>query len=152
MGAILTEDVRFKIALLSKAENLDRMEKSIVNKGLSVIKKATKQNLKSDFPQAFRRNPKYSDTMADAIMSSVQPWGDEMVGKVHVLGKKTTTSGTFRLRFFEQGTEARYKKSGAYSGHIEPLYFFQSAVESTGDEVELVMQQEFDKQIDKIIG
>ena len=147
----LTEDIRWKIFEICKAENLDRIERGIVNKGLNVIKKQTKSNLRASFPAAFHKSPYYTDTISEGVMSSVQPRGQEMLGKVHVLGKKTTTSQTYKLRFFEGGTKERYKKTGEYAGKIEARNFFSNAVESTSNDVENAMQDEFEKQMNKIL-
>ena len=78
----LTEDIRWKIFEICKAENLDRIERGIVNKGLTVIKKQTKSNLRASFPAAFHKSPYYTDTISEGVMSSVQPRGQEMLGKV----------------------------------------------------------------------
>lgn len=147
----IEENITRTLQNLTKKTNLDKVEKAVVNKGLSLIKKQTKTNLRAVLPNAFRKSPLYVDTMADAIRSSVEVHQYGVLGKAHVMGKKSTGSGTFRLRFFEGGTVERIKKNGAKSGRIEPLNFFANAVSQTSGELDSVMQTEFDKQIDKIL-
>ena len=147
----ITENISDIINKLRKEANIEKIEKSVVNKGLSLIKKQTKTNLRASFPAAFRRSPLYIDTMSEGVRSSLDVHAYGVLGKVHVMGKKSAGSGTFRLRFFEGGTKDRYRKNGAFSGHIDPMHFFSDAVSQTEGQVDTEMEKEFDKQIYKII-
>ena len=72
-------------------------------------------------------------------MSKIKVEGDTVTTKVHVLGVRSSGSGTYRARFFEGGTQPRettedytdslgrtYKK-GKPLGRIKALNYFQQA-------------------------
>ena len=82
----------------------------------------------------------FKDKLIDAVrVSKIKVEGDEIKTAVHVLGVRSSGSGTYRARFFEGGTQARetskeytdslgrtYKK-GKPLGRIKALNFFQKA-------------------------
>ena len=73
----------------------------------------------------------YKDKLIDAVrVSRVQSSGDEVTTKVHIMGVRSSGSGTFRARFFEGGTKERQSKSGKKLGKIEALNFFAKAENS----------------------
>lgn len=50
------------------------------------------------------------------------------VGVISILGNRKTNDGTWRLRFFECGTQKRYNKAnGKYLGQITPRWFFRNS-------------------------
>lgn len=82
----------------------------------------------------------FKDKLIDAVrVSKIKVEGDEIKTAVHVLGVRSSGSGTYRARFFEGGTQPRetskeytdslgrtYKK-GKPLGRIKALNFFQKA-------------------------
>lgn len=126
------------------------MQKKVLRKAGNVVKKDAKAKLRQSLPNASKRNPKYSDTLLDAIRVSV--WEDDKgaYSKVHTMGSKSKTSGTFRARFFEGGTVVRQTKGGKNRGAISPLNFFGSAITSTKGEVESTIDRELTKAIQEI--
>lgn len=104
-------------------------------------KEATKNYFKSLLPASSRSSQHgYKDKLIDAIrVSKIKVEGNEVRTKVHVLGIRSSSSGTYRARFFEGGTEPRetkreytdslgrtYKK-GKPLGRIKALNYFQKA-------------------------
>ena len=96
-------------------------------------KKTVKDFFTGAMPVATRPSQSgYKDKLIDAVrVSKVQSTGDEVTTKVHIMGVRSSGSGTFRARFFEGGTKERVsKKTGQKLGKIEALNFFQKAENS----------------------
>lgn len=104
-------------------------------------KETAKNYFKSSMPSAARGSQHgYKDKLIDALrISKIKVEGDTVSTKVHVLGVRSSGSGTFRARYFEGGTQSRetskeytdslgrtYKK-GKPLGHIKALNYFQQA-------------------------
>ena len=87
-----------------------RYFKRALTRGAIVLKDRTRQNLQSVLPASSNHNPKYNDTLQDAIRNSKVSI-DHVT--VHILGTRNSGSGTFRTRFFEGGTKSgtRYQKT-----------------------------------------
>ena len=95
-------------------------------------KKTVKDFFTGAMPVATRPSQSgYKDKLIDAVrVSKVQSTGDEVTTKVHIMGVRSSGSGTFRARFFEGGTKERVSKSGKKLGKIEALNFFAKAENS----------------------
>lgn len=95
-------------------------------------KKTVKDFFTGAMPVATRPSQSgYKDKLIDAVrVSKVQSTGDEVTTKVHIMGVRSSGSGTFRARFFEGGTKERQSKSGKKLGKIEALNFFAKAENS----------------------
>ena len=136
------------------AENGPRYYKAALMAGAQVLKDKTKENLISMIPASTNRNPKYNDTLVDAIRNG--PLAQDHV-KVHVLGTRAKGSGTYRTRFFENGTRDRYQKSyrgvklkdKRFLGKITPKNFFSSAITSEQQNILAAMQQVLDNFMQK---
>lgn len=126
------------------------MQKKALRKAGNVVKKDAKSKLRQSLPNASKRNPLYSDTLLDAIRVSVWEDGNGAYSKVHTMGSKKKTSGTFRARFFEGGTVVRQTKESKNRGALSPINFFSSAVSSTKGEVESTIDKELSKAIQDI--
>lgn len=115
-----------------------------------------RESLISSVPKATTHNPKYDDTLADAIAFTRV---DGASTTVHALGNRKKGSGTFRTRFFEGGTKDRYQKSYAgvklkkkrNLGHIGPTHFFSKAVEANRNYVVQLMDEVISKYVKQII-
>lgn len=126
------------------------MQKKVLRKAGNVVKKDAKAKLRQSLPKASKRNPKYSDTLLDAIRVSVWEDNTGAYSKVHTMGSRKKTSGTFRARFFEGGTIVRQTKDGKNRGALSPLNFFGSAVTSTKAEVQSTIDTELSRAIQEI--
>lgn len=147
-----THEFDEKIARISKYEDIDKIEKKALRKGLNEIRKTAKSNLRKVLPNASKKSNMYDDTLISGVMQSVINEGHEIIGKVHVMGSRRKTSGTFRLRFFEGGTVERVKKStGARTGSIKPLYFFQGAISSSEGAAMTAIEETWDSEIEKLL-
>ncbi len=127
---------------------------SALRKGANIIKKQTQTSLKSTGIAYGKQNPKYIDKLIDGIrVTSVKD--DDTVG-VHIMGSRSTGSGTFRLRFFEKGTKERYAKTYNGSplkkkrrlGKIKSYRFFNSAITTSKNEAIHAMTEQLTKCID----
>lgn len=108
--------------------------KTALRKSAQILIKQTKSNLKSVVNNSTKKSAKYGKSLQSGIKYKVNKDGTE--AKVHIMGD-------FRLKFFEDGTKARYtqghriigysgkslKRSGkgGYKGSIIGKYFFKSA-------------------------
>ena len=81
------------------------VKRRALTKAGNAIKKDAKQIFKSKLPKATHRGSKYSDRLIDAVRSSkIKNNGiGELRLKVHTMGARKPSSGTFRARFFEGG-------------------------------------------------
>lgn len=126
------------------------VQKKALRKAANVVKKDARARLRQALPNASKKNPKYSDTLLDAIRVSVWEDGNGAYSKVHTMGSRKSTSGTFRARFFEGGTVVRQTKEGKNRGALSQLNFFGSALNSTKGEVESTIDRELTKAIQEI--
>ena len=109
------------------------LEKKALYRGAYLLRDKIRQSLVTAVPKATERNPKYIDTLVDAVgFSRVD--GASLV--VNAMGTRKRGSGTYRTRFFEDGTVKRYQKKingirlkkKKSVGKIDPYNFFKSAV------------------------
>ena len=139
-----------------------------MNKAVRTIKNTTRKLIKSLFPNATKEtNSKYSDTIIEGARVSKYRESSlvgEAVAGVHVMGLRKKGSGTFRLRFFEGGTDKRFTKDykrknkknggmhhvkGHYTGSIKGKGFFSSAVNSELGKAGSIIEAELIKAIEK---
>ena len=126
------------------------LQRTALRKAANVLRTDARKKLRKELPSATRSKGKYSDTLISAIRTSVKEGKDGMDAKVHIMGSRSKTSGTFRTRFFEGGTVERKTKKGYSRGKIKPLYFFQNAIDATKNKVESTLDSELSKTIQKI--
>lgn len=137
-------------------DNGKRYFQRALYRGAGVLKDKTRQNLQSLLPASSNHNPKYTDTLQDAIRNT-HTEGDVIT--IHILGTRDSGSGTYRTRFFEGGTKegTRYQKTRngkrlkkkKFVGRLGALGFFSSAVSSSGGEVMNAMQQAINEMMDE---
>lgn len=116
-------------------EQLPRAEKRALYRAAYFLRDKIRQSLTSSLPKATNRNPKYSDTLIDAIGFTKV---DGASLNINAMGNRKKTSGTYRTRFFENDTRDRYQKSykgqklkkKRFLGHITGTHFFRNAVEA----------------------
>ena len=97
---INTEDLEKILDQLSGKEMMTAQRRALSRAG-RLLYKAAKQNAASSVPKVRQPNPKYTDTMYEGVRMSVTQGDDfKWYFKVHILGTRKKTSGTFRLRFF----------------------------------------------------
>ncbi len=79
----------------------------------------------------------YSSPLIDGIKAYM--WHDLPVGVVHILGNTSTNDGTWRLRFFENGTKERFTRKGFSRGKITGTNFFEEAIQGKKAVVESII-------------
>lgn len=126
------------------------IQRKVLRKAANVLRTDARSKFRKELPSASRKSKKYSDSLIKAIMTSVKEGDEGIDAKVHIMGSRSKTSGTFRTRFFEGGTEARQTKKGYNRGKIKPLNFFQSAVDATRNKVQSTLDSELSKTIQEI--
>lgn len=130
-------------------ENAQRAERAMIRAAAQRLYKQTESNIRSLFPNSTNRNPNYNDTIAEGLRMRIGKNTEyETEAIVHVMGTPKSGSQTYKLRFFEGGTKERIK--GHSRGRIEPMNFFQSAVNQTNGEVQDIMRNELEKYLEKI--
>lgn len=114
---------------------LPRAEKRALYKAAYFLRDKLRQSLSSKLPKATERNPKYSDTLVDAIGFTKV---DGASININAMGNKKPKSGTYRTRFFENDTKDRYQKTyrgeklkkKRFLGHITGNHFFANTVDA----------------------
>lgn len=114
-------------------EELPRAERRALYRAAYYLRSKIRESLSSAIPKATQSNPKYNDTLVDAVGFSKV---DGASLNINAMGNRKKGSGTFRTRFFEAGTKDRYQKSRngvklqkkKYIGKIKPTWFFHKAV------------------------
>ena len=115
------------------AKEMPNIEKRALYRAAYFLRDKIRESLISAVPKATQKNPKYIDTLVDAVGFSRV---DGASTTINAMGTRKTGSGTYRTRFFEDGTVKRYhkKRNGIrlkkkkYIGFIKPTRFFASAV------------------------
>ncbi len=135
------------------AKEMPNIEKRALYHAAYFLRDKIRQSLVSAVPKATQKNPKYNDTLVDAVgFSRVD--GASLV--VNAMGTRKTGSGTYRTRFFEEGTVKRYQKKRngiklkrkKYIGYIKPTKFFKSAVQANKDAAVKMMEDVITEYVD----
>lgn len=147
---------------LSGKEMMKAQKRSLSRAG-RLLYKQTRRNVSTLVPKPRVPNPKYSDTLYDAVRMGVYEDSNfKWFLKVHILGSRKKTSGTFRLRFFEGGTVPRKTKNtytdrlgrtypaGQNRGRLNPRNFFSAAISTKQNEVIEAIQTNIIEEIEKI--
>ena len=80
-------------------------EKRALYRAAYFLRDKIRESLSTKLPKANVRSEKYSDTLIDAIGFSKV---DGASLNVNAMGNRKKRSGTYRTRFFEEGTVNRY--------------------------------------------
>ena len=123
------------------SEQAEDLYKRALGSVAAQYKETVKTSFQNELPAATRHSQSgYKDRLIDAVrVSKVQSDSEGVKTKVHIMGVKSSGSGTYRAHFFEGGTEPRetkreytdslgrtYKK-GKPLGRIKALNYFQKA-------------------------
>ena len=135
------------------AKEMPNIEKRALYKAAYFLREKIQQSLISAVPKATQKNPKYIDTLVDAVGFSRV---DGASTTINAMGTRKTGSGTYRTRFFEEGTVKRYhkKRNGIklkkkkYIGLIKPTHFFSSAVNANKDAAVKLMEDVLTEYVD----
>lgn len=125
------------------------VEKKALRKAANELRKEARSNLRRALPNANKKG-RYKDTLVQGVLSSTYEVSEGMEAKVHIMGIRDSSSGTFRTRFFETGIVQRKTKKGYNRGKIKPINFFGSAIDATKDRVISTLDEELSKAIQKI--
>lgn len=94
---------------------------------LNIVKKQALQNLRGVInPKMIGKKDKWGNSFRTSITTKVYKNGKS--GVIHILKN-------FKLKFFELGTDERYRKNGGYTGKINKSEFFSRAKRSKEQEV-----------------
>lgn len=153
------EEVWAKFQELTTNE-MTKAIKRALNKGAVELKELTKSNFLSSGIAQHSPESKYNDSLEDGIrMRKAQGnYDEDFYSIVHILGTRASDSGTFRLRFFEKGTQDRFQQSihgkplqkQRYIGKIKPKWFFKSANQQIESQLDQIYLNEIDKAIEKV--
>lgn len=135
---------------------LPQAEKRALYTAAVFLRDKGRESLISKLPKATQHNPKYNDTMADAVRFTRV---DGASLKVHALGTREPGSGTYRARFFEEQTKDRYQKTWngvklkkkRFLGHVGPLHYFQSAMSANMNTAVSKMEEVLGNYLENII-
>lgn len=101
--------IRATLEKIGSRETLNRIQYAAVLAGARSLVQSIKDALLASVPKANQRNPKYTDTLLDAIRFSSP--NNDGTRTVHALGVRDKGSGTYRTRFFNKTTKDRYQKT-----------------------------------------
>lgn len=127
-----------------------KAKQAALRKAAQILKDNTLKSLRSTGINVDGRSNKYDDTLADGVTITKIKDGDKI--GVHILGNRRSSSGTYRLRFFEKDTRERYQKTKngvRRTGKITGHHFFENAVNSSSSDVEHVLHDTLEKYIRK---
>lgn len=136
-------------------EQLPRAEKRALYRAAYFLRDKIRQSLVSSLPKATQHNPKYSDTLVDAIGFTKV---DGASLNINAMGNRKKTSGTYRTRFFEENTRDRYQKTykgvrlkkKRFLGHITGTHFFRNSVEVNQSAAVELMQDVINEYVTQI--
>jgi hypothetical protein len=136
-------------------EQLPQAEKRALYKSAYALRDKLRQSLTTSIPKATVHNPKYNDTLVDAI-GFTKVDGASLT--VNAMGTGKKGSGAFRTRFFENDTRDRYQKSyrgqklkkKRFLGHITGTHFFSSTVDSNREYVVSLMRDVITQYVQEI--
>ena len=140
---IVNDDITPFVRKLSSKDWFN-IEKRAMRKGVNKLKNAARRRFRSSLPAVRKQNPKYSDKMTDAIMGKTFVSGKNVKGEVHNAGTRKNTSGTYRSRFYEQGSTR--KKRGSIPG-----FHYMKNTESKLDEAMQKVTDQIDVEFKKMI-
>lgn len=151
------DNKQIKAALNGFGEAFHASKIKALKAGAMVLKKAAQQGFDSS-GISNAPNELYSDLIRDGIMMSKADEVEDKV-KVHIMGTKNKKSGTFRLRFFENGTKDRYQtevngkalKKKRFVGKIPDgkYSFFNTAVDGASSNATSTFESVLFAMIDK---
>ena len=129
--AITRLDIQGLLNGLDTPEKQAQIQATAVTVGAHSLVESIKAALLREVPKANQKNPKYTDTLLDAVRFSKFRKSDQ-TRLVHTLGTMATGSGTYRTRFFVNTTKKRYQKTingkklkkKRYVGYITGTNFF----------------------------
>lgn len=136
-------------------DNLKKIFKDCVKRSLDIIKKAAENEL-SKHTSALDKKDKYNNTLRKGIKANV--YKDNVSGIVHIMGN-------YKLKWFQNGTVDRYKKTykdkngnekkykgkGAYTGKMKSTNFFSTATTNVEAKVFGEMESRFNESIQKVL-
>ena len=136
------------------AKDMPRIEKRAIYRAAYFLRDKIRESLVTAVPKATQRNPKYNDTLVDAVGFSKVDGASTIV---NAMGTRKKGSGTYRTRFFEDGTVKRYhkKRNGVrlkrkkYIGFIKPTNFFKSAVQANQNAAVQLMEDVIGEYVEK---
>ena len=145
-GITLKISGTFKGAFEEIANQMPNIEKRALYHAAYFLRDEIRKSFKSKLPKADQRNPRYSDTLLDAVGFSKV---DGASLNVNAMGNRKSSSGTYRARFFEAGTKDRYQKTRngirlkkkKFIGKIKPTNFFSSTVQTNRGMVASKMEE-----------
>lgn len=151
-GITLTISGTFKGAFEEIANQMPNIEKRALYHAAYYLRDEIRKSFKSKLPKADQRNPRYSDTLVDAIGFTKV---DGASLNVNAMGTRKSGSGTYRTRFFEAGTKDRYQKTRngirlkkkKFIGKITGTYFFRNTVEANRENIVNIMRDVISKYV-----
>ena len=111
--------------------SFSKLAQKAVNIASGALKDKIKEKVEKALPASKRKseNSKYDDTLLQAVR--IGRWRESGDGaevrSVHILGSRKKGSGTYRLRFYEEGGERGTKGKPDWRGKIPGYHFFQEA-------------------------
>lgn len=138
-------------------EEMPRVEARALYKAAYFLRDAVRTSLTTKVPKATVRNPRYNDTLVDAV-GFTRVDGASLT--VNALGSGRPGSGAYRARFFENDTKERFHKTRngiplkkkKSVGHITGTHFFADAVNANKANIEQIISDTISEETQKIFN
>lgn len=148
----LSVDIKDLKSMINQLQTSDlyKIERTALRKSARILYDNAKTGLLNKVPKPTQLNPKYSDTLADALRMSIhQDNTNNFYFTVHIMGTRKKGSGTFRTRFFESGTAPRKTRKGYNRGSLKATNFFADAVNGSESSVIKAIEENFITEFNK---
>ena len=130
-----------------------------LRKASSKVRTAIRKELKQSVKGANKSTSKYDDTLQQGVRTTkVREKDGQILTHVTISSNNKKGSGSFRLKFFDNGTNVRYAetlngkplKKKRKTGAIKAYNFFQRGLEVSADDFNKTLETEINKAVNKI--
>ena len=152
MNNITTDAVEvYESFLQLNTKEMKKALKAGLQKGLQAVRNEARRNLKSWYPNTAKNSGKYDNSLIkDIRLSKIYEDDYVLSGKVLATSKRNKKSGSFRLKFFENGTSLRKTRKGLNRGKINGVHFIKNAADNMEGYFNNTMEDAFSKAVHKI--
>lgn len=160
------EEIFNKFSALAQ-EDMTKTVKKAISVGAQLLQDETKQNINMGIKTWGNRHWRdgkeefFNDSIDEGVRrTKVYDNGEELIAKVHVLGKGkgASGSGTYILKWLEVGTQDRFAKrlkgkqlkKPKWLGKVRGRRFFKAANQSVIPRLQNLYVEEIEKSVDRI--
>ena len=130
-----------------------------LRKASTKVRTAIRKELRKSVNGSNKVNPKFNDTLEQGVRTTnVKEVDGNIITHVTISSNNKKGSGSYRLKFFDKGTNERYAKTWKGKplkkkrrlGRIKTYNFFQNGLNSSASDFNQTLETEINKAVDKI--